>query len=246
MRRRIERLALHALSTGPGRRAIAAAVRRDPRLALEPLGAERTTAARFRAVDAWPERLSGFEDLAFLFSSNQLNHGIALLTLDEASQLFRLAREARTIAEIGRFKGGSTLLLATAMPPDGELWSYDLHVKLPGAVDGDDLDRELTDTLVRYGLVGRVHLVVGDSRSAEPPPRPCDLVFVDGDHSYDGTRADYLAWKDRLVPGGHLVFHDFAGATPHEGVIRAVAEVDEDVFERLPGSGSLAVFRRRP
>ena len=240
----VRRLALAALGSAPVRRAVAAAVRRNPKLALETLGAERTTGARFRAVDTWPERLDGFEDLAFLFSSNQLNHGIALLTLDEAARLYGLASGARTIAEIGRFKGGSTLLLATAMPADGELWSYDLHVKLTGSVDGDDLDRELTDALVRYGLVDRVHVVVGDSRTAEPPPRPCNLVFVDGDHSYEGTRADYLAWRDRVAPGGHLVFHDFTGATPHEGVVRAVAEVDLDLFERLPGSGSLAVFRR--
>lgn len=241
----LERLILRALATRPGRRAVAAAVRRDPSLALEPLGAEQTVRARFGSVAAWPEQLEGFEDLVFLFSSNALNHGIALLTLDEAAYLYGLARSATTIAEIGRFKGGSTLLLASAMPPDGELWSYDLHVKLPGAVHGPDLDRDLTAALGRYGLAERVHLVVGDSRASQPPPRPCDLVFVDGDHSYEGTRADYDAWRDRIAPGGHLVFHDYAGATPHEGVVRAVAEVDVAEFERRTGAGSLAHFVRR-
>lgn len=241
----LNRLALAALTTGPGRRAIAGAVRRHPELALEPIGAEQTRAARFGAVRDWPRSLHGFHDLAFLFSSNLLNHGIALLAFDEAAYLYGLASGSRTAVEIGRFKGGSTLLLASALPRDGELWSYDLHVKLRGTIDGAELDAELTDALARYGLADRVRLVVGDSRSAEPPPTPCDLVFVDGDHSYEGTRADCEAWAPRVAPGGHLVFHDFAGATPHEGVVRAVAEVDTSKFERQAGAGSLAHFVRR-
>src|SRR5215216_6541632 len=112
MRRGFERL----LDTDLARRAVSAAVRRRPQLALEQLGAETATRARFAAVRAWPDALHGFEDLVFLFSSNQLNHGIALLTLDEAGLLYRLARSAGTAVEIGRFKGGGTLVLAAALP----------------------------------------------------------------------------------------------------------------------------------
>ena len=168
--------------TGVGKNLVNAAVQADPGL------------KRYPSVERWPESLDGFEDLAFLFSSNQLSHGIASLQLDEAALLYGLARRVApgaAVAEIGRFKGGTTLMLASALPDGAELWSYDLHVALRADMSGPQLDAELETALDRYGLSERVHLVVGDSRTAEPPPRPCALVFVDGDHTYEGARADY-------------------------------------------------------
>ena len=173
--------------TGVGKNLVNAAVQADPGL------------KRYPSVERWPESLDGFEDLAFLFSSNQLSHGIASLQLDEAALLYRLARRVApgaAVAEIGRFKGGTTLMLASALPDGAELWSYDLHVAIRSDLSGPQLDSELRTALDRYGLSDRVHLVVGDSRTAEPPPRPCALVFVDGDHTYEGARADYERWRE--------------------------------------------------
>ena len=61
--------------TGLGKNLIHAAVLRDP------------STMRFRNVEQWPESVRGFEDLAFMFSSNQLNHGVASLQFDEAALL---------------------------------------------------------------------------------------------------------------------------------------------------------------
>ena len=66
--------------TGVGKNLVNAAVQADPGL------------KRYPSVERWPDSLDGFEDLAFLFSSNQLSHGIASLQLDEAALLYRLAR----------------------------------------------------------------------------------------------------------------------------------------------------------
>ena len=159
--------------TAIGKDLIHAAVSRDP------------AEMRFANVERWPESVRGFEDLAFLFSSNQLNHGVASLQLDEAALLFRLARDVQTgpVAEIGRFKGGSTVIFACVLPDGVELWSYDLHVALRPDMSGESLDAELRDALARLGVADKVHLVVGDSRVVEPPPQPLELLFVDGDHS---------------------------------------------------------------
>jgi len=35
-----------------------------------------------------------------------------------------------------------------------------------------------------------------------------DLVFVDGDHSEAGVRADWEGWHGVVAPGGAVVFHD--------------------------------------
>src|SRR4029077_2017872 len=108
-----------------------------------------------------------FEDLAFLFSSNQLNHGVASLQIDEAALLYRLARnvERGPVAEIGRFKGGSTIIFASALPAGVELWSYDFHVALRPDMPGAELDEELRGALERYGLGEKVRLLVADSRT---------------------------------------------------------------------------------
>jgi hypothetical protein len=94
---------------------------------------------RFRNVERWPESVRGFEDLAFMFSSNQLNHGVASLQIDEAALLFRLARDVESgpVAEIGRFKGGSTIVFASALPEGVDLWSYDFHVALRPDMPGE-------------------------------------------------------------------------------------------------------------
>ena len=232
-----------------------------PRLARTRVGKDLVHAAvlgdpaatRFSRVERWPDEVRGFEDLAFLFSSNQLNHGIASLRLDEAALLYRIARDAgpATLAEIGRFKGGSTVITAAAMHPEAELWSYDLHVALRPDLPGELLDRELAEALRRLGLDARVHLVVGDSRTVEPPPRPLASLLVDGDHTYEGARADYLRWRAFLAPGGHLLFHDAVDTggygNYYAGIARLVTEIsrDDETLERQPDAGSIAHFVSR-
>ena len=158
----------------------------------------------------WPERLEGFEDLAFLFSLNQLNHGIGRCssTRRRSSTGSRAGAATRRVVEIGRFKGGRTFLLASALPEGAELWSYDVHVPLRAGHGGPQLDRSCVTALERYGLSDRVHLVVADSRTVEPPPRAVDLILIDGDHSYDAVRADWEHWSPLVAPGGHVLFHD--------------------------------------
>ena len=221
-----------------GKNLIHASVLRDP------------SAMRFRNVERWPEAVRGFEDLAFLFSSNQLNHGIASLQIDEAALLFRLARDAERgpIAEIGRFRGGSTMVFATALPEGIELWSYDFHVALRPDMPGAELDDELRAALDRYGLTGKVHLLVADSRSADPPPGELELLFIDGDHSYEGAKADFDRWSAFVAAGGHVLFHDAVDTggygNVYPGVARLVAEIGAG-WEPQPGAGSIAQFVKR-
>jgi predicted O-methyltransferase YrrM len=240
---------LRALAgTGPGRRALASLAGSDPRALIEALGPRLRRDASFASAQA-PGRIDGFEDLAFLFTSTQLGRGIASLDLDEAAYLWQLVRGLGpgTLVEIGRYRGGSTFLLAAAMAEGSRLVSYDLHVK---GGSGAERDRRLLAALEAAGLADRVELVVGDSRTAPAPDEPCVLVFVDGDHSYEGVRADYERWRTRLAPGGHLLFHDAVETrgltTCDPNVARLVAEVERDdaELERAGAAGSLVDLRR--
>ena len=218
-------------------------------VALRRLLAEIAIAERERRgsdlehVRTWPDRLDAFEDLTFLFTSTILAHGVASLRLDEAAYLYRLVRDTQpeTVVEIGRFRGGSTVIIAAALE-QGVLHSYDIDVRQ--GRDGAELDRQLIRVLDRYGLTERVRLHVADSRSAEPLRAPVDILFVDGDHREDGVRADLEHWRPRLRPGGHLLFHDAVDAPDFvspavPGPTRVANSVGDD-FERLPGAGSIA------
>jgi predicted O-methyltransferase YrrM len=242
----VKRFVLRVAGSSAGRRALAHVGKTEPSLLVEALGPRINRGARFDTVRRWPERLDGFDDLAFLFSSNQLHHAIISMNVHEGAYLFALARSLRdaTIVEIGRSKGGSTLLLAAAMDPSSRLVSYDLYLKWTSGRKSDD---ELRGALARYGLEDRVELVVADSRTADGPA--ADLVLVDGDHSYDGVRADWEAWRGRVRPGGHIVFHDAVPdgiSVPHEGLVRAVTEIRRDApgFTDRGGAGTLAHLQR--
>jgi hypothetical protein len=60
-----------------------------------------------------------------------------------------------------------------------------------------------------------------------------DIIYIDGDHSYDGVKKDIKSAKGALRPGGVLVFNDYTVWSPQaccsNGVARAVNEfiIDE-------------------
>lgn len=199
---------------------------------------------RFSDVERWPAEVQGFEDLAFLFSGNQLNHGIASLQIDEGALLYQVARDAGpgALAEIGRFRGGSTVITAAAMDAGANVVRPEL---------GAGFDAELSGALERLGLAERVHLVVGDSKTVALPRGELRSLFVDGDHTYAGAKADFERWRDRLGAGGDLLVHDAVDAggygNHYPGIARLVAEIEREDpdFERVPGAGSIAHFVRR-
>ena len=229
-----------------GRRVLGRAILDVPEFALGTLGWSLASEARVPAADELPATLDEFEQLApVVLSSNAANRGLASMRLDEAAHLWSLARSvgAATIVEIGRERGGSTLLLAAAMGPQARLHSYDPQTKL--GVAGPDAP--LAALLDRYGLSGRVELHVADSHAVEPPGGEFGLVLVDGDPTYVGSRLDYERFCLRLRPGGHALFHD---AVPpglrHEALGPLLLEIErEGELDRQPNVGTFAHFTRR-
>jgi predicted O-methyltransferase YrrM len=116
-------------------------------------------------------------------------------------------------------------------------------------------DQLLQIALQRSGLAHKVQLLVGDSGQAATMMDFYDLIFVDGDHSYNGVRQDYEHWRKAVKPGGYLAFHNAAGGHPYNttapGVYRLTQEIaarDGEYYRHQPDVGSLALFirTRRP
>jgi len=185
-----------------------------------------------------PSHLNGFEDLYFLFNCNNSNRLVAQLDLNEAGHLFSVAKSIPNgrLLEVGRFGGGSAVLLATAVNgAEGRLFSIDIS---------DIEDKVIKEFLERYGLASRVDLVVADSRTYKVKPESLDFIFIDGDHSYEGVKADFYNFRDALKVGGHMLFHDYY---PWIGVVRFLDEMKENersffALERIVGT--LAHFKK--
>jgi predicted O-methyltransferase YrrM len=214
-------------------------LRRHPHLAADAL--RQRDDHSFARLPERPQR--NFEDLDWMMVSNASNKGLVLLQLDEAAFLFRLTRSkpAAQILEIGRYHGGSAFLFAVAGDQDSRVTSIDI------APQNDQLFRA---ALVKTGLAQKVRLVIGDSSSVEAVADFYDLIFIDGDHTYEAVSKDYEHWKKAVKRGGSLVFHNAAG-DPHPnaagGPARLVPEIaasDGEYFRREPDVGALAVFSR--
>lgn len=60
--------------------------------------------------------------------------------------------------------------------------------------------------------------------SAEFENESLDLIFIDGDHSYEGCRDDINAWLPKLKTGGFMAGHDY-GHERFPGVKKIVDEL---------------------
>lgn len=201
----------------------------NPQLLFEVLGPRLN---RGPALDTMPFDLPAtkplqFEDLAGLFASTSLDHGVIAMTVRQTAYLFGLVRRmnARSVIEVGRYKGGSTLVIAAAMDGQGQFWSIDIgekEARLHAELAHRGFDDQIRDICRRFGL--QVDLRVGDSRAIAVDTGEVDIVFIDGDHSYEGVRNDFERFGRRVRVGGAVLFDD-AFETHSATVGRIVDEI---------------------
>lgn len=141
-----------------------------------------------------------------------------------------------TGAEIGVGSGPTTRALMERLPQfewiGVDHWpaGFMLHPPSRGAITAADQAR----VRARYLLLveefaPRLRLIEKPSVEAasDIADGSLDIVFIDGDHTYEGCRADILAWRSKVRPGGWLTGHDYRwDAFP--GVRQAVDELVPD------------------
>jgi predicted O-methyltransferase YrrM len=113
--------------------------------------------------------------------------------------------------EIGSARGWSTSLIALALEENvqGRLLAIDPHNENDWNDLGGPSLAHLKRNLRALRLGHRVDIIARDSISAAPlVPAGVDLVFVDGDHSYEGVRRDWETYQPKLSPWGLFAFHD--------------------------------------
>ena len=143
----------------------------------------------------------------------------AVLYADQASALSHLPHHG-TVAEVGVGYGDfSQVLLDTLQPlefhaidlfpwqPDYILWGRPAHETLQGKTHHEYyLDRFASS--IKHGQT-QVHMGDSVDMLAALPDQHFDVIYIDGDHSYEGVRRDADAAMRKLKPDGHLVFNDY-------------------------------------
>jgi predicted O-methyltransferase YrrM len=67
-----------------------------------------------------------------------------------------------------------------------------------------------------------------------------DVIFIDGDHSYEGVKADFEHAKPRLNSDGFLIFHDIA-SRGCPGVVQLWDEIKNDRCEEFVHSDTCGI-----
>ena len=136
------------------------------------------------------------------------------------------------IIEIGTLFGWTTQLIASLKSPEKELIAVENFSWNPFCIPADD-HRVITRRTLHYCLQHcRTRIHDGSARSfydSYHGPTP-SMVFIDGDHSYEGVQAD-IAWAfERGVPV--VAGHDY-NAVLHQPIVRAVDERFGSRFARF-------------
>jgi len=155
--------------------------------------------------------------------------------LSEIRPLYDLVRNLRprVVCEIGTDKGGTLYLWCQASSSDAMILSLDLPSRRRFSIQ-----RRRLYSLFRSCKRQTLTFIPGDSHVTSTQERVKDLLgnnkidflFIDGDHTYDGVKQDYLAYSKYVRSGGIIAFHDIR--TVREGC--GVRDFWEEVSCSIP------------
>ena len=180
---------------------------------------------------------SDFVKLLWLFNSPRETRNIIRLDLHEAGLLYKYAHQSclteGSILEIGRYWGGSTVLLAIAPH------NTDVNVVSVDVVTGCH-DPDVDDWLNDYEEKERIDIRVDNSHAMKNIP--LSMLFVDGDHSYEGIKKDFIHHWNYL--NGDCLAHDYFDSTC-VGVTQFITEwVEEGYAEIIEQVGTMVALKK--
>jgi predicted O-methyltransferase YrrM len=133
---------------------------------------------------------------------------------DSANLLYGLVRSMKpeVCVEIGSALGKSACYIGMALKDNGRGMLYAIDPHEPT----DWNDREAVNSIEIFrgnisalGLSQQVTVMRSYSQDAARGwNRPIDLIFIDGDHSYEGVKRDWDLFVPHVKPFGIVVFHD--------------------------------------
>ena len=171
----------------------------------------------------------------------------------ERAALARHARGRSPIVEIGVWHGVTTAVLRAAMRAEGVLWAVD---PFPAGQLGFSPQQPIAHWEANRVPNGSIRWIraTGEAAAAQYARESAagvSLIFIDGDHSYEGLTGDWLAWKPLVASGGLVCLHDSRSTAERNidgaGSVKATEAIvlkDPD-FQLVDQVDSLTVVRKR-
>ena len=167
----------------------------------------------------------------------KLDNVPALLTTYERQVLYRTAGMIPAnghIVEIGSFKGGSTTCFAEGAQNTVTIHSIDtFQTENVQGQEGTDTLQIFQQQTAPYHEKITIHQ--GFSYDVhEQIDMPIDLLFVDGDHSFEGVMTDLRLYLPKMRPNSILVMHDSAHPPIRHIIETAILSAETAALARLP------------
>lgn len=132
--------------------------------------------------------------------------GFYSISIFETQALCMLIRgiDARRVLEIGTMVGKTAVNIAHNLPEDGHVYTLDL----PEQRCKHDLGKYVREN---EDVSHKITLLCGDSREFDFSPYydDVDLMFIDGNHTYEYVLSDSENAVRCVRSGGFIVWHDF-------------------------------------
>lgn len=133
------------------------------------------------------------------------------------------------ILEIGSFKGKSAIVLAYSARSAGKAKVHACDpLSLPSETDPSEISSEDLPAIFRRNIrqAGMSKIVeLHQMKSVDLAPqwkRPIGILWIDGDHTYEGALADFERFFRHLSPGSIVAMHDVLHI--HDGPVRVFVE----------------------
>ncbi len=135
-----------------------------------------------------------------------------------------LARDGAHFVEVGGYCGKSSIYLARLVRASGKRIKIDVVDCYGDPAFGatPNTFRHFVEELRVADLIN-LRVMTDLEAAATYPDGSLDFVWLDADHTYEGTKAAILAYLPKLRRGGVLGGHDMT--TKYPGVLQAVGEL---------------------
>jgi predicted O-methyltransferase YrrM len=170
----------------------------------------------------------------------------------ECELLMRLAGAVPAgleVVEIGTYRGRSAIALGLGVCTGNmnRVFAIDPHTEWVGPLGGhfgpaDQAELYSNLTRARLGKIVAVVCLPSARVARSWEGAGVGLLWIDGDHSYEGVKRDFEAWRPHVAESGVIAFHD----ADSEGVARFLREAaGEGSLERLGQLERVEWFRKR-
>lgn len=153
--------------------------------------------------------------------------------------------EGRRILEVGTGWGESAAFFS-ALKPGWNIYTIDAYGLYGDGRIYQEYDHDKVKKIID-SLPPNVIQILGDSSSV-PWELEIDVLFIDGDHSYEGCHGDYCQFNGWLTKGGILCFDDYNQPNnPLNGVRRVVdhiIEFESDRYKLIHHGFYSAIFQK--